>query len=343
MLSSGTLLHNNRYQIISLLGQGGMGSVYRALDQTMNRAVAIKERAPAPNVSPQVLAQVRLQFQREVQILGTFSHPNLPHVYDFFSASGNEYVAMELIEGESLEQIIRRAGAINEGAVRAWARQVLDALICIHSYNVIHRDVKPANIILKPTDGRIVLVDFGLVKLMDPNNPYTLPAVRGMGTIEYAPYEQYGTGNAHTDARSDIYALGATLYHLLTGRAPVPASERLLDPAALPPPRTINPRITSATEQFILKAMELNSQSRFQTAAEMKQVLLSLIVSPPQVPVTMPAAPMPTQQIVTAYCVKERQKRQMKDAKRVTLKNGRPAMRGVCSVCGTKMFKFIKK
>jgi serine/threonine protein kinase len=163
-----------------------------------------------------------------------------------------------------------------------------------------------------------------------------------MGTLEYAPCEQYGTGVAHTDARSDIYSLGATLYHLLTGRAPVPASQRLLDPAALPAPRTINARIPMPMEQVILKAMEIDLQRRFQTALEMKQVLLIPTPPVPQVPVTIAAAPMHTQQIVVAYCVKERKKRQMKDAKRVVLKNGRPAMQGICTSCGTKMTRFIK-
>lgn len=230
-----------RYVIQALLGQGGMGSVYRAHDQTLNRAVAVKERVPDPNASPQGLAQARLQFQREAQVLAALSHPNLPHTYDYFSFGGNEYVVMELIEGQALDQIVQQRGAIGEGAVRAWAAQVLDALMYIHSRNVIHRDIKPANFILKP-DGKVVLVDFGLVKLYDPNNPYTITAMRGMGTPEYAPLEQFSPG-MHTDARSDIYSFGATLYHRLSGRTLLDVPRRLLNP-----PRS--PRCVRSTPTF---------------------------------------------------------------------------------------------
>ena len=158
MLLTGTVL-KDRYQIVALLGQGGMGSVYRAYDQTMSRFVAIKERTPDPTASRQALAQTRTQFRTEAQILGALMHPHLPHTYDYFAFDENEYVVMELIEGENLESVVEKFGAIEEWRVRALANQTLDALIYIHSHNVIHRDIKQANLILKP-DCNVVLVDF---------------------------------------------------------------------------------------------------------------------------------------------------------------------------------------
>ncbi len=285
---------NNRYQILALLGQGGMGSVYRAFDQVLQRPVAIKEHIPDPNATPQGLAQARAQFQREARVLAKLHHDNLPRVTDYFSFGGNEYLVMDLIEGMGLDQVVQQHGAISEGAVRAWMNQVLDALIYIHSQNppVIHRDIKPANLILKP-DGKVTLVDFGLVKLLDPNNPRTLSAMRAMGTPEYAPIEQFSPG-MHTDARSDIYSLGATMYHLLSGRPPLDVPRRLVDPTQMPNLRAINPNVSPQMEWVVHKALEIQPQNRFQSAAEMKQALATTatVPAPPQLP-SPPYVPPP--------------------------------------------------
>jgi len=290
-LVPGQLLHQ-RYQIHALLGQGGMGSVYRATDTVMQRVVAIKERTSDANATPQGLQQAHAQFQREAQILGALAHPNLPHVYDFFNANGNEYVVMEFIAGQNLYDAVTASGAINEGAVRAWAEQILDALTYLHersngsSFGIIHRDIKPANIILK-SDGKVVLVDFGLVKLIDLNNPNTFTAMRGMGTPEYAPLEQFSPG-MHTDARSDIYSFGATLYHLLAGRAPLDVPRRLLNPQQQPTLRALNPKISSVMEIAVEKAMEIQPQARWQTAREMQNQIAQLKRAP-STPPPMPA------------------------------------------------------
>jgi len=256
-----------------------MGSVYRATDTVMQREVAIKERTPDPSVTAQGLAAVRVQFQREAQILGALSHPNLPHIYDFFTADGNEYVVMEFIEGQNLEQAVQQYGAINEGAVRAWAEQILNALVYIHQRHIIHRDIKPSNIIIK-SDGKAVLVDFGLVKLLDPNDPRTATVLRGMGTAEYAPLEQFSPG-MHTDARSDIYSFGATLYHLLSGRPPLDVPRRLLDPEQQPTLRALNPEISTFMEAVVQKALEIQPGNRYQTAVEMRDALLQPAIPPP--------------------------------------------------------------
>lgn len=261
-----------RYVIQARLGQGGMGAVYRAHDQTLNRAVAIKERVPDPNASPQALAQARVQFQREAQVLANLNHPNLPRVTDYFTFNGNEYLVMDFIEGQNLGDLVQQLGALPEVSVRAWADQLLDALAYIHARNIIHRDIKPQNLILTP-DGRVVLVDFGLVKLLDPNDARTMAILRGMGTPEYAPLEQYAGGSGHTDARSDLYSLGATLYHLLTGKLPIEVHQRILNPAAQPAPRTLNSSISQQMEWLVLKAMEVYPQQRFQSATEMRQAL----------------------------------------------------------------------
>lgn len=333
-LFPGQLLYQ-RYQIQVLLGQGGMGSVYRATDTVMQRVVAIKERTPDPNATPQGLAEAHAQFQREAQILGALSHPNLPHVYDFFNANGNEYVTMEFIAGQNLHDAVTQNGAINEGAVRAWADQILDALIYLHEHKptgIIHRDIKPANIILK-SDGKVTLVDFGLVKLLDPNNPNTVTAMRAMGTPEYAPLEQFSPG-MHTDARSDIYSLGATLYHLLTGRAPLDVPKRLLNPQQQPTIRAVNPKISAQTESVAEKAMEVQPQARWASAREMKTALLQYRVTA-QTP-TLPLSNAPQTQTAVALRVCPNCRTQ-NDAREIYCQTCAHKLGGerFCAECGT--------
>ncbi len=275
MLSIGQTLQN-RYRIQGLLGQGGMGAVYLAEDLSLGRRCAIKENVPDPNASQQVLAQMRQQFQAEARILANLDHPNLPRVNDYFSFNGNEYIVMDYIEGENLHSLQQRQGGpLPEQAVLVWADQVLDALAYLHGqqpHPIIHRDIKPANIILTP-QGKVKLVDFGLVKLLDPNDPRTATVMKGMGTPKYAPLEQYAGGQGHTDARTDIYSLGGTLYHLLTGVPPADVHQRILDPTRLAPPRRLNPALSPHVEASILKALEVHPRQRFQSAREMRQVL----------------------------------------------------------------------
>ena len=249
---------NDRYQIIAIWGSGGMGSIYRAYDQVMNRFVAVKEHAPDPTASPAGLVEAREQLRREARILGGLSHPNLPHTYDYFPLNLNEYVVMELVEGQSLEEIAQQfGGALEEWRVRDWAEQVLDALVYIHSRNVIHRDIKPANLILKP-DGVVVLVDFGLVKLLDPHSPRTHTGMHGYGTAGYAPVEQFSAG-MHTDPRSDLYSFGATLYRLLSGHVPVDVTARLATPGLLPPLRAVNAGVSAQMEWVVVRALEVRA------------------------------------------------------------------------------------
>ncbi|MEI2691323.1 MAG: bifunctional serine/threonine-protein kinase/formylglycine-generating enzyme family protein [Anaerolineae bacterium] len=272
----------NRYRILSLLGQGGMGAVYLAEDLRLpGRRCAIKENVPDPQASPQVLAQLRQQFLAEASILAQLDHPSLPKVSDYFTVGGNEYLVMDFVAGENLQSVLDRwlqqhRQPLPERAVLPWFDQVLDALTYLHSqqpYAIIHRDIKPGNIILTP-QGKVKLVDFGLVKLLDPLRPGTATVVKGMGTPEYAALEQHGqAAYGHTDARTDIYALGATLYHLLTGAAPPDAVQLAVKPGSLTPPRQANPALSAASETAILKALKTQPDQRFQSAAEMRTAL----------------------------------------------------------------------
>jgi tRNA A-37 threonylcarbamoyl transferase component Bud32 len=272
-LTTGQVLQN-RYRIVSPLAQGGMGAIYRAWDTRLSVPVALKEMTPQPGLDPHMLAQLRQQFQQEAVVLARLDHPHLVAVSDFFEEGGNAYLVMKFIEGESLAERIERQGALPEREVLAWGNQLLDALAYCHSQGVIHRDVKPQNVIIRP-DERAVLVDFGLVKLWDPSDPRTKTAMRGMGTPEYAPPEQYDAQMGHTDPRSDIYSLGATLYHALTGQTPPTATQRIASRNAFQPPRTLNQNISPATEAVILQAMELTVEDRLPTAQDMAAALSS--------------------------------------------------------------------
>ncbi|MCP4542057.1 MAG: serine/threonine protein kinase [Chloroflexi bacterium] len=266
-LTTGQILQN-RYRIVSLLGQGGMGAVYKAWDTRLNVHLAIKEMIPQPGLDEQTLEELQNQFRQEAQILARLSHSYLVRVTDFFEENDNSYLVMDFVEGESLSERITREGAMPEAQVLAWSYQLLDALDYCHAQGILHRDIKPQNVIIR-SDGRAVLVDFGLVKLWDPNDPHTKTAMRGMGTPEYAPPEQYDAQSGHTDPRSDIYGLGATVYHALTGQAPPTATMRIASPRLFQPPSTLNPNLSLVVEAAVLRATELIVDNRFTNADEM--------------------------------------------------------------------------
>jgi serine/threonine protein kinase len=176
---------------------------------------------------------------------------------------------MDYVEGEDLESRLQRAQApLPEDSVLSLADQVLDALTYLHNQQpkpIIHRDIKPANLRVN-VQGRIKLVDFGLVKLLDSENPETKIELRGLGTPAYAPLEQFAGSEEHTDARADVYALGATMYQLLTNQVPVDVHQRLLHPPFLRPLRELNPQLSEQTEEVVLRAMAIHPDDRFQSA-----------------------------------------------------------------------------
>lgn len=277
-LPDGTILRN-RYRLTNIVGQGGMGSVYRAEDLRLpGRLCAIKEVQPDPSATPEDKTQLQAQFLQEASILAQLDHPNLPKVSDFFGENGREYLVMDYVPGQDLKEILAESRAngrlLDVPTVLDWAAQIMDALAYLHRQNppVLHRDIKPANIKLTP-DNRIKLVDFGLVKLMAPDDSRTITVVQGRGTALYTPLEQYGGDSSHTDARTDIYALGATFYHLLTDVPPPDARYRFLNPRALRPPHQLNPQMQPEVSEAIMWAMEMHPDERPSSIAEFRQVL----------------------------------------------------------------------
>jgi serine/threonine-protein kinase len=262
----------NRYRIQRVLGEGGMGTVYMAQDLLLDRPRAIKELYPDPLADEAELHQARLQFECEAKALKKLRHPSLPHVSDYFSVDEYDYLVMDYVEGPSLADILASKKRPTESTAYEWLNQISDVLAYCHQNQIIHRDIKPANLIRTP-DKRIVLVDFGLVKMMDPHNPDSETIVSGVGTPQYTPLEQYDAHRARTDVRSDIYALGATFYHLLTGQAPQPVSQRLLNPSAQPAIRELNPRISPWMADFVQKAMAIRPEERFQDTQELRREL----------------------------------------------------------------------
>ncbi len=262
----------NRYHIVNLLGKGGMGAVYQAWDARLKMYVALKEMVPPPGLDPSLLTQLQEQFEKEATVLAHLSHPHLVRVIDFFEENDNVYLVMDFIEGESLAERIARQGMQSEPEVLGWANELLDALAYCHNQGVIHRDIKPQNVIIR-FDNKTVLTDFGLVKLWDPDDPSTFSIMRGAGTPQYSPLEQYDTQGGHTDARSDIYSLGATLYHALAGIAPPTVTQRVINPTALAPLRSLNPGVSQDVDVAIARAIELQPDARFQSAAAMREAL----------------------------------------------------------------------
>ncbi|MBN2548496.1 MAG: SUMF1/EgtB/PvdO family nonheme iron enzyme [Anaerolineales bacterium] len=286
---------NDRYRIARLLGQGGFGAVYRAWDMRLLRFCAIKENRETSEASAR-------QFQHEAHILAGLSHPHLPHVFDAFTITGqNEetsyaYLVMEYIEGEDLGQVLQRqGGSLAEDRVLPIIIQVCEALEYLHNQKppIIHRDIKPANIKIAPSEKMVpgvvsfsaqdvaelvhvtaILVDFGIAKLYHPDVRTTVGA-RAV-TPGYSPPEQYGRGA--TDARSDIYALGATLYHLLTGILPPDSVDVMTRTAPPPVPACLlNPAISPGVSAAIERAMQLEREQRWSNVAEFRQVLAECV------------------------------------------------------------------
>ncbi len=277
-LKEGEVLRG-RYRVRQVIGQGGMGNIYLADDLRLSgRLCALKEVEYERSLPTKVLEQAREQFFREASILARLDHPNLPKVSDFFSSGNRDYLVMDYVPGKDLRMVIQEARRerrfLDEMQVLGWAAQLIEALAYLHGQEppIIHRDIKPSNIKLMP-NGLIKLVDFGLVKVLAPEE-VTITIIQGQGTVIYTPLEQYGGEDIHTDVRSDIYALGATLYHLLTNEPPADARRRFLEPQSLKPPRAINPAISSRTEQAILWAMALHPDQRPPNIEVFRQALL---------------------------------------------------------------------
>jgi hypothetical protein len=264
-----------RYRIENLIGSGGYASVYRATDLTFGYERAIKEVTDAD-------AGVRTQFRLESELLINSRHPNIPHGYHLIEDMGRMFLVMDYVRGQDLEELLnesltKRQRPLDEAQVLEWAIEIAGALQEMHNLRmpVIHRDIKPANIKITP-EGRPILIDFGLAKLHQQGP--TMTAAQGVSP-GFAPPEQY-MAKGRTDARTDIYGLGATLYACLTGKDPPEAPARLLAQTgvngggtSLVSPRKLNNRISEATDRIIMKALELSPNNRQQSARELADEL----------------------------------------------------------------------
>jgi len=264
-LERGALLHN-RYRIIEILGQGGMGSVYRAVDENLGVDVAVKENLFTTD-------EYARQFRLEAVILANLRQANLPRVTDHFVIGDQgQYLVMDYIEGEDLRQRMERTSFLPNEEVILIGAAMCKALSYLHSRKpvILHRDVKPGNVKITP-EGEVFLVDFGLAKVVQ-GSEVTTTGARAM-TPGYSPPEQYGT--ARTDPRTDIYSLGATLYAALTGVIPEDGLARAMENAELTPVRKRVSKVPRKLANAIEKAMNVDADDRFQTAEEFRKALLS--------------------------------------------------------------------
>jgi serine/threonine protein kinase/ABC-type branched-subunit amino acid transport system substrate-binding protein len=263
-LSPGTPLQGGRYVIRQVLGQGGMGAALLATDKRLDsKLVVIKELVSDSN-DPAKLKEDELNFKREVVTLAHLDHPLIPNVTDNFEENSRFFMVQEYVEGENLEdRLDRLKQPMNERDVLIYASEILDVLDYLSQQTppIVHRDIKPANIVISSKDKKAHLVDFGIARADVARNAKR-KQTSALGTPGYAPPEQY-QGNA--DPRSDLYALGATLHHLLTNRDP-----RNYQPFNYPPVRTLNPQLAPETESVLVRALQNDINQRYQSASAMK-------------------------------------------------------------------------
>ena len=260
MLEIGSLV-DGKYKILNKIGQGGMSVVYLAMNERANKQWAIKEVRKDGVQNFEVVKQGLIA---ETEMLKKLSHPNLPSIIDVIDGDGTFLIVMDYIEGRHLESVVKEYGAQSQEDVIEWAKQLCDVLSYLHSRKppIIYRDMKPSNVMLKP-DGKVMLIDFGTAREFKENS---VADTTCLGTQGYAAPEQYG-GHGQTDARTDIYCLGATLYHLLTGHNP---SE---PPYEMYPIRYWNPELSSGLEEIILKCTQKNPDDRYQNCGELLYAL----------------------------------------------------------------------
>jgi serine/threonine-protein kinase len=278
LLSPQHMLHN-RYIIVKRLAQGGQSAVYLATDASASGArCAIKEMSQA-SLLPQERERAITHFLREAQILAHLNHPALAHVYEYFTEDDKHYLAMEYVPGHTLEdEMIELGRPLDAELVVRWGVILADVLTYLHAQNppIIYRDLKPANVMLTPS-GALKLIDFGIARRLLPAR---LRDTAQLGTDGYAPLEQYAS---KSEPRSDVYALGATLYHLLTGRVPESAPRRSTGDA-LTPIRAINRGVPEPVERVIMQALSLQPQDRFPGAAAMGEALSRLVADEIELP-----------------------------------------------------------
>lgn len=260
MLEIGSII-DGKYKILNKIGQGGMSVVYLAMNERANKQWAIKEVRKDGVKDYDVVRQGLIA---ETDILKRLNHPHLPSIIDVIDRDDTFLIVMDYIEGKSLDHWLKKDGAQPQEKVVEWAKQICDVLGYLHSRKppIIYRDLKPANVMLKP-DGQIMIIDFGTAREFKETS---IEDTSCLGTQGYAAPEQYG-GHGQTDARTDIYTLGATMYHLLTGHNPS------LPPYEMYPIRRWNPALSSGLEKIVLKCTQRNPNDRYQNCAELMYAL----------------------------------------------------------------------
>ncbi len=294
-----------RYEVVRRIGGGGMGAVYLAKDHNLGDAPrAVKEMIES-HIDESQHEKAIADFKRESLLLTSLEHQSIPTVYDYFydEGSGRFYLVMKYIPGGDLAARLRNApsGYIDEQTVTEWGMQLGDVLHYLHTrpQQIIYRDLKPANVMIDSNNGRVMLIDFGIARWINRQEK----GVTAVGTMGYAPPELFG---GQADPRVDIYSLGATMFHLLTGSDPQDNPLLIFDFAKNPRPRQINPTLSSEIERILMRAVEYNPDQRFQSGAEMHDVLAAHLerLRAGQVSYGVPAQELGSQTIRVAmvYC-----------------------------------------
>ncbi len=260
MLEIGSVI-DGKYKILNVVGKGGMSVVYLAMNERANKQWAIKEVRKDGMQSFEVVKQ---NLVAETDLLKKLNHPHLPSIIDVIDCDDTFLIVMDYIEGNPLSKALETSGAQNQDDVIEWAKQLCDVLGYLHSRKppIIYRDMKPSNVMLKP-DGNVMLIDFGTAREFKSSS---VADTTCLGTQGYAAPEQFG-GHGQTDARTDIYCLGATMYHLVTGHNPA------TPPYEMYPIRQWNPMLSSGLEEIILKCTQRNPEDRYQSCAELLYAL----------------------------------------------------------------------
>lgn len=295
MLNPGTTIQN--YKVLSLIGKGGMGAVYKCEDKMLGRIVAIKELNTLLTTDPNFVQR----FRQEAQLQAKLIHPHIVSLHTFFEEFGQYYMVMEYAEGKTVKDLVRQIGPVPEQRALHILKQVLQALTYAHSKNIIHRDIKPVNIILDSKD-EIKILDFGIARIMGEQG--LTQTGQQLGTVTYMSPEQV-KALKDIDARSDIYSLGVTLFEMLSGRLPYDTNTdsdyvimNQIVQSPLPDPRQYYPHITEQTVLLLNKMLEKDRDKRYRTAEEVLHAIelgyTPLQQPEPVKPVSNTGAAMPT-------------------------------------------------
>ena len=274
-LAPGTTLHNGKYTIEKVIGEGGFGITYIAIQSGLDRAVCIKEFFLAgkcvrntqaktihlQGVKEETFEKYRQAFVKEAKMLASLKHPSIVEVIDIFDENNTSYMVMPFIEGQSLQSVVDKQGTLSYPEAVNYLAQITNAVGYIHEKNILHRDIKPDNVMIT-ADYKAILIDFGSAREFEHDKTQSHTS---MLTHGYAPVEQYTT-SSRKGAYTDIYAIGATFYFVLTGKAPLEAAARMNE--QMPEPKELNPEVPDEANRTILKAMQIKAENRHQSVEE---------------------------------------------------------------------------